>query len=216
MTKLKLARLFCATSLLISPLHAEFRDWSNSEGVKINAEMVKADDTNVTLRMMDGRLSIIPQTKLSLADQVFIKANKDTTATTDKKLAVEANRKARWLTSMDRAKKESAETGLPILVLFTGSTWCPYCIKLEKEVFAEKEFKTFANQNLVLLKLDYGPGGSSKNSEEKKLSKDFAVTGFPTYFLTDSTGKTLGKDGYREGITPDKFSNWAKTTIAKK
>jgi thioredoxin-related protein len=117
---------------------------------------------------------------------------------------------------MDKAKEDAAETGLPILVLFTGTSWCPYCIKLEDAVFSEKEFETFANQHLVLLKLDFGPGGSAESRKDEELKKEFKVTGFPSYFLTDASGAPLAKNGYHDGINPAKFAEWVGKNAVKK
>jgi len=202
------------TSLLLAlPLHAEYRAWTNTEGVKIEAQLVKAEGDNVTLRLHNGKVTTFPQAKLSDEDREFIKANASAVKAAEEAAAapkVDADRKARWLTKMDRAKEEAAETGLPILVLFTGTSWCPYCVKLENEVFSQKEFKTFADQNLVLLILDFGPGGSSKNRKDGELAQEFGVSGFPKYFLIDAAGKKLDSGGYHGGINPEKFAGWVK------
>ncbi len=199
---------------MVCPLNAEYRSWANTEGVTLEAEFVKAEGTNVTLRLRNGKVTTFSQSKLSNADQEFIKtsaskAPEETAATVD------AKRKARWQTKMAKAQEEAKETGLPILVLFTGTEWCPYCIKLEKEVFAEKDFKTFANQNLVLLILDF-PSGSTKDKELKKLQEEFGVSGYPTYFLTDASGTQLARGGYNDGINPDKFATWVQKALKSK
>ena len=193
--------------MMVGSVHAEYRAWSNSEGVRIEAEFVKAEGENVTLRLRSGKVTTFAQSKLSEADREFIKENGKETET-EAQPSVDPKRKAKWLTKMDKAKEEAAETGLPILVLFTGTSWCPYCIKLEDAVFSEKEFETFANQHLVLLKLDFGPGGSAESRKDEDLKKEFKVTGFPSYFLTDASGSTLPKNGYYDGINPAKFAEW--------
>jgi thiol-disulfide isomerase/thioredoxin len=201
-------------AVLTMPLHAEYRTWTNAAGVKIEAELVKTEGENVTIRLRNGNLSTFPKTKLSEADIGFIKSSQSAPETPAAKPAVEPGRRAKWLTKMDKAKEESKETGLPILVLFTGTTWCPYCIKLEKEVFAEKEFKEFANQNLVLMMLDFPAGGGGSRKDEE-LQKEFGVKGFPAYFLTDADGKKLASGGYYDGITPKAFEEWVKKSAGK-
>jgi thioredoxin-related protein len=42
-----------------------------------------------------------------------------------------------WLTDFSAAKKKAKEENKPILMLFTGSDWCPWCIKWEKEAFSQ-------------------------------------------------------------------------------
>lgn len=211
--------LAATASILISPLHAEFRTWTNLEGVKLDAEFVKAEGDNVTFRLRSGKLTTVAKTKLSQGDQDLIKENKATspTATTpETKPIVDANRKARWLTKMDKAQEQSKATGLPILALFTGTSWCPYCVKLEEAVFSKSEFKTFADKNLVLLKLDFGPGGTPDNKKDGILAKEFGVTGYPSYFLIDPTGKRLTNGGFSDGINPTGFASWVTAAVQKK
>jgi len=209
-------RLICTTSVLVTTLHAEYREWSNLEGVKIDAELVKSEGDNVTLRLRNGKLNTFSQAKLSLADRDFLKEIESAPApAAEPQPSVDPNRKAKWLNKMDKAQEQSKETGLPILVLFTGTSWCHYCVKLEKAVFSEKGFESFANQNLVLLMLEFDPGGETRNKKDKLLQKEFGVSGFPTYFLTDSDGKKLSKGGYHDGISPDSFAVWVKNATPK-
>lgn len=203
--------------LCVYPQILQARTWTNSEGVQIEAELVKAEGDKVTLRLANGKVVSFAQEKLSEADREFIKsasAKPEPAKPEPEKPSPHANRKARWLTSMDKAKDEAKETGLPILVLFTGTTWCPYCVKLEKEVFDKKEFKEYANQHLVLLILDFEPGGKAKNSANAKLQKEFGVGGFPTYFLCDAEGKSKAGGGYHSGITPEAFAGWVDRVVA--
>lgn len=228
MNRLPLWLLACL-SLGPIPLHAEFRNWTNADGKNVDAELVKVDGDNVTFRLRNGSTTTYPQTKLSEADRDYIAKNPPAApsapagkpGTADKPQpdstvpAVDANRKAKWLTKMSKAQEEAKKTGLPMLVLFTGTSWCPYCIKLEAAVFAKKEFTTFANQNLVLLKLEFGPGGSTANKDQKKLQDEYGVKGFPTYFLTDAAGTKLARGGYNDGITPEAFAAWVTAATAK-
>ena len=213
--KISLLRFATVLSILTIPLHAEFRSWTNLEGVNIEAELVKAEGENVTLRLRNGKLTTFAKAKLSLADQALIKEGQAAPAA-ETKPTVEANRKARWLSKMDKAQEQSKATGLPILVLFTGTSWCSYCVKLEDAVFSKSEFKTFADKNLVLLKLEFGPGGKSSNKKDELLAKDFSISGYPSYFLTDATGKRLANGGYSDGIDPTKFASWATAAVPKK
>lgn len=170
--------------------------------------MVKVEGDKVTLRLADGKLVSFPQSKLSAADRDFLKT---APAPEPPKSSFGAgNRNARWLTTMEKAKEEAKQTGLPILVLFTGTSWCPYCVKLEREVFKKKEFKEFANERLVLLSLEFEAGGKAKNATNAKLQQEFRVQGFPTYFLCDADGKPKAGGGYHQGITPEAFAQWVK------
>ena len=46
-----------------------------------------------------------------------------------------------WLTDYELAKKQATDENKTILVDFTGSDWCGWCIKLHNEVFSQSEFK---------------------------------------------------------------------------
>jgi thioredoxin-related protein len=107
-----------------------------------------------------------------------------------------------WLTDFDKAKAQAKEQGRPILVDFSGSDWCGWCIKLDKEVFSQQEFKDFAKDNLVLLLLDF-PRKKEMPAAEKAaneaLSKTYKVRGFPTVLILDAEGQELGRTGYQPG-----------------
>jgi thioredoxin-related protein len=107
-----------------------------------------------------------------------------------------------WMQDFAKAKSTAAEKKLPILALFTGSDWCPWCIKLNSEILSTDDFKTFAKDNLVLFIADF-PRKSEQSKEIKKQNQDLAdkykVEGFPTVVLMDAAGKELGRLGYQEG-----------------
>ena len=107
-----------------------------------------------------------------------------------------------WMTDFAAAQKLSAKTKKPMLVDFTGSDWCPWCVRLDKEVFAQKAFQDFAAANLILVKIDF-PRKTGQSAAEKQqnraLAVKYKVNGFPTVLLMDGAGKVIGKTGYRPG-----------------
>ncbi|MFM2242008.1 MAG: hypothetical protein RLZ97_863 [Verrucomicrobiota bacterium] len=111
-----------------------------------------------------------------------------------------------WETNWEAAKKRSAEEKKPILINLTGTDWCAWCIKLEKEVFTSQEFKDFAAKHLILMEADF-PRKKEQPAEIKeqnaKLKKEYLQGGYPTVFLLDAEGKKLSEDlGELEGGTP--------------
>jgi thioredoxin-related protein len=109
---------------------------------------------------------------------------------------------AQWMTSLDKAKADAAIRKVPILVDFSGSDWCGWCIRLDKEVFSQPAFKAYAKDNLVLLLLDF-PRRTAQSEELKQanraLAEQFRVEGFPTVLLLDAEGKELARTGYQAG-----------------
>ena len=107
-----------------------------------------------------------------------------------------------WLTDLDEGKKQAKKEGKLILVDFTGSDWCYWCVKLEKEVFAHKEFQDYTKKNLVLVMLDFPAKKklpakvAAKNNAAKK---KYSIRGYPTILLLDHTGKEVARTGYKKG-----------------
>ncbi|HPM04537.1 MAG TPA: thioredoxin family protein [Candidatus Cloacimonas sp.] len=107
-----------------------------------------------------------------------------------------------WLTDFSKAQELAKELNRPILVNFTGSDWCSWCIKLTKEVFSKEAFVSYATDSLVLLKLDFPrkiPQTPEVKAANEKLAKDFGVQGFPTIVLLDTNGKEINRTGYQPG-----------------
>jgi len=114
----------------------------------------------------------------------------------------EGDLKAKWLTDYQKACSLAKKHNRPILIDFTGSDWCGWCIKLKKEVFDKKAFKKYAGKNLILLEIDF-PQKKAQSSKLKKqnkaLSEKYQVRGYPTIILTDYQGNKIAQTGYREG-----------------
>lgn len=107
-----------------------------------------------------------------------------------------------WLDNFENAKAAAKKGNKYILANFTGSDWCPWCMKLEKEVFNTPEFKKYANENLILFIADF-PRKKVQSVEVKKqnekLMKNYNVQGFPTVLLLTSDGETVFTTGYQAG-----------------
>ena len=140
-----------------------------------------------------------------------------------------------WQTDYKAALEQAAKTDRPVLLDFTGSDWCGWCIKLDKETFSQPEFKTFAEKNLVLVTVDF-PNNKPQSADVKKqneeLQKKFElpIIGVATAaieeavlqsdlvigaVLLDSKGKEITRNvGYLAG-GPKGFINWVETSVKK-
>ena len=109
---------------------------------------------------------------------------------------------ATWLTDRPKAQAQARTEGKIVLVDFTGSDWCGWCIKLQKEVFSKPEFQLWARANAVLVEIDF-PRGKKQSAEVKTaneaLARNYGIKGFPTIVLLSSEGKRLGTVGYTPG-----------------
>ena len=119
-----------------------------------------------------------------------------------------------WKTDYTAALAEAAKENKMVLLDFTGSDWCGWCIKLQKDTFSKPEFKKFAQESLVLVELDF-PRGKTQSDELKKqneeLAEKFGVQGFPTLVLLDPQGKEAARNvGYLQG-GPEAFVQWVES-----
>ncbi|HQZ23709.1 MAG TPA: thioredoxin family protein [Flavobacterium sp.] len=115
----------------------------------------------------------------------------------------------KWETDINKAISASNKTKKPMLLFFTGSDWCGWCIRLQKEVLKTPEFKTWAAKNVVLVELDYPrskPQSEAIKNQNNGLQQIFGIQGFPTvYFATAKVkgGKPsytgIGSTGYVAG-----------------
>jgi protein disulfide-isomerase len=107
-----------------------------------------------------------------------------------------------WMTDFEAAKKEAAKRNLPILAEFSGSDWCPPCMRLNEEVFSSAEFLDYAKDHVVLFLADF-PRRTAQDPELKKqnnkLAEQYGVAYFPTILLLKADGTVINKTGYQAG-----------------
>ena len=72
-----------------------------------------------------------------------------------------------WSSDFAASMKLAADSKEDLLVDFTGSDWCGWCIKLNKEVFSLEPFKAGVKDKFVLVEVDF-PKDESKLSEETR------------------------------------------------
>jgi protein disulfide-isomerase len=107
-----------------------------------------------------------------------------------------------WLTDVPKAQEKAKAEKKLVMLDFTGSDWCGWCIKLNKEVFSQPEFADYAKENLVLVEVDF-PRGKAQTAELKKanaaLQDKYKVEGYPTIIVLNEDGKKVGELGYQPG-----------------
>ena len=99
-----------------------------------------------------------------------------------------------WTSDFEKAKLTAAKENRLMYVLFTGSDWCGYCIKLQKEVLSKPKFKKLGEKDFVFVYIDFPRKSRADNPMANRvLSKMYDVHGFPTAFVMDPNGKVLTK-----------------------
>jgi protein disulfide-isomerase len=121
-----------------------------------------------------------------------------------------------WSTDYEASIAQAAASKKAILLEFTGSDWCPPCMKQNKDVFEQSAFEDYAKDKLVLVKLDFprrkeqDPALKERN---QKLSTQYGVEGFPTIILLSPEGKELARQvGYGGGGVTG-FIDWANKNL---
>jgi disulfide reductase len=113
-----------------------------------------------------------------------------------------------WLDDYHKAQEEAKASHKLLLLNFTGSDWCGWCIRLDQNVFSQSDFKDYASKNLVLMELDFprpgGPRAQAQTVELQKqnldLARQYNVHGFPTLIVLDGNGQKLWEyEGYLRG-----------------
>jgi thioredoxin-related protein len=107
-----------------------------------------------------------------------------------------------WMTDLPKAQAQAKKENKLVLMDFTGSDWCGWCIKLNKEVFSKPEFAEYAKKNLVLVEVDF-PRKKELSGELKKanqaLQEKYKIQGYPTIVVLNGEGKKIGELGYMPG-----------------
>jgi thioredoxin-related protein len=107
-----------------------------------------------------------------------------------------------WTTDLPKAMEKAKSENKLVMMDFTGSDWCGWCIKLNKEVFSTPEFAEYAKKNLVPVEVDF-PRKKELSAEQKKanleLQNKYKIEGYPTIIVLNSEGKKVGELGYMAG-----------------
>lgn len=101
-----------------------------------------------------------------------------------------------WETDFNTAKLKAKKSNKPILMLFTGSDWCPPCKLLKKDFFNSSKFIAKAD-NFVLLLVDFPKNKKAlsklQETQNKQLNLDYGVRSLPTLIAVNYQGHIINK-----------------------
>ena len=115
-----------------------------------------------------------------------------------------------WTQDYDAAVALAKTNNLPLMLNFTGSDWCGWCMLMDRQVFSKEEWEKWAKENIVLAFIDFPKKKSLVPKKyvdrNKELSTKYGVRGYPTYVVVDpGTGESIGQLGASREATPQKF-----------
>ncbi len=109
-----------------------------------------------------------------------------------------------WTEDFEAAKKAAAAGGKYILLAFSGSDWCPWCVRMDKDVYSVKSFVEGAGKKFELVMVDMPQDESILSplakAQNRKLLAKYGVRGFPCSVLVHPTGEEVTRfPGYQRG-----------------
>ncbi|MBV2196679.1 thioredoxin family protein [Flavobacterium sp. UBA6195] len=125
-------------------------------------------------------------------------------------VSIQAQEGLTWHTDMSKATDISIKEKKPLFLFFTGSDWCGWCIRLQKEVFKTPEFVKWAKDNVVLVELDFPRKNNQTDAvkmQNAQLQQQLQVRGYPTVWFVSASKSNknkvnlsaLGSTGYIAG-----------------
>lgn len=100
-----------------------------------------------------------------------------------------------WTSDLDAATKKATAEGKALLLDFTGSDWCGWCIRLRKDVMDKPEFETYIADKFVPVEIDV-PRNPKFDAELRKrneaLCAKYGIQGFPTIMVLTAEGQVAG------------------------
>ncbi|HEV2328501.1 MAG TPA: thioredoxin fold domain-containing protein [Verrucomicrobiae bacterium] len=108
-----------------------------------------------------------------------------------------------WLTDLPKAEALAKDQNKLVLMDFTGSDWCPWCQKMDKDTLTQPQFADYAQKNLVLVLVDFPnskPQSDALKAANKALAEKYGVNGYPTLIAVKPDGSVvMTQVGYLEG-----------------
>jgi protein disulfide-isomerase len=130
-----------------------------------------------------------------------------------------------WFANMNDAYAQSVKDHKPILAYFTASDTCGLCKQLETNVFSTPLFKSWAENSVVLLQMDFSKHNQLPDGNQEQyagMAQYLKVTSYPTVWIVNVTHevengrfkvKPIGKAGFEQ--TPERFLSVVQNYVKK-
>ena len=128
-----------------------------------------------------------------------------------------------WYTDVSLASEAAITAEKPLMLFFTGSDWCGWCHRLQREVFNTEQFNTWAAMDVILCEIDfpkYKVLPQNIQEQNQRLQQQFGVQGYPTVWFVNVSKEDkkynlsrLKSTGYMQG-GPDVWITNAKSIIS--
>ncbi len=133
---------------------------------------------------------------------------------------------AEWMTDLEAAKTKAKAEGKAVLIDFTGSDWCGWCVRLRQTILDTPQFQQYAADKFVLMEVDVPRNvakiGAELHARNKGITRQYGITTFPSMLVLTPEGEVVGgfiggRDTMEHVIAPlnEALSNLAKMTEAR-
>ncbi len=115
-----------------------------------------------------------------------------------------------WKQDYSEALEKATKENKPLILVFSGSDWCPPCKRLDKNIWTSEKFIQFSSERYVLYKADFPRKKINKLPQEqldqnKRLAERFNPKGhYPLVLVLDKSEQVLGSTGYQK-ISPEAY-----------
>lgn len=113
---------------------------------------------------------------------------------------------AGWGEDVAAAQKRAAKDGKLVLLAFSGSDWCMWCVRMDQDVYARPAFVKGASKAFELVMLDNPQDQSILSDLAKKqnpeLLRKYRIRGFPCSVVVRPDGTEVTRFGgyQRDGV----------------
>jgi protein disulfide-isomerase len=117
-----------------------------------------------------------------------------------------------WTQDAASATAHAKRDNKLVLLNFTGSDWCGWCIRLHQEVFSKPEFEGYAKKHLVPCTVDFPQQraiSATQLAKNRALADQYGVRAYPTLILINGHGKEVWRGGYRPGGPSALIGEWS-------
>ena len=109
-----------------------------------------------------------------------------------------------WGEDFAAAQKAAAAGDKFILLAFSGSDWCGWCVKMDKDVYSDKKFVREAKKDFELVLIDMPQNqdilSPLAKQQNRGLLKKYKIRGFPCSILVHPDGTEAKRfSGYQSG-----------------
>ena len=113
-----------------------------------------------------------------------------------------------WFTNLEKAQSAAKAANKPILLVISGSDWCPPCKMLERNILSQKAFRLDAAKRVILLHADFPRKRKQSDAEKadaRKIAAKYKADGVPTVYLLSPEGVVLDKKVGYINVKPEKY-----------